>query len=235
MKDSVGASGTDLISVVIPVRNRARLVTEALDSVRVQHGVSFEVIVVDDGSDDGSADAARRIASDDDRITVLERPNGGPSAARNTGVAATRGRWITFLDSDDLMPPGRLRAQLDAITALDQPAIVVGCQEIDIVDGAPTSRHIQQLLAEPGPSHYPMSMIIDRALFDRVGGFAEDMRLDEDREFLYRCRRHGVHLDYVDQVWTIRRIHGDNLIYDEEALDRARFESLRRNLPDRRP
>jgi glycosyltransferase involved in cell wall biosynthesis len=93
-------------SVVISTYNRARIVPHAVRSVLDQQGVEFELIVVDDGSSDDTAKVLGQIG--DPRLKVVRRPNGGFSVARNTGIEAATGEWVTFLDDDDMALPGWL-------------------------------------------------------------------------------------------------------------------------------
>ena len=106
-------TGTPEVSVVIPTRNRARLLSNTLRSALEQRDVELEVIVVDDGSDDETP--AVLVGVDDPRLRVvrLERAR-GPNGARNAGIEAAVGEWIAFLDDDDLWAPAKLRRQLDA-------------------------------------------------------------------------------------------------------------------------
>ena len=92
-----------LISVVVPAHNVERYIHYSLDSLRRQTYSNIEVIVVDDGSQDGSVRIAQRHRRRDPRVRIVRRPNGGPSAARNTGVAAARGEFLTFADPDDIV------------------------------------------------------------------------------------------------------------------------------------
>lgn len=105
------------VSVIIPVFNRPLLVQEAIQSALDQRDVSVEVIVVDDGSTDETPQVLARIASNDSRVKHIRQSNSGPSAARNAGLAAARGRYIQFLDSDDLLGPGKLLKQAAVLGA----------------------------------------------------------------------------------------------------------------------
>jgi glycosyltransferase involved in cell wall biosynthesis len=99
------------ISVIVPVHNGARFVSEALRSVKIQTLPADEIIVGDDGSSDGSADIVRREHPD---FVLIARPRGGPAAARNAGARRARCEALAFLDHDDLWPPGRNAALLEA-------------------------------------------------------------------------------------------------------------------------
>src|SRR5690242_13806787 len=94
-----------LISVVIPTFNRARCVANAVDSVLVQTFKDCEVIVVDDGSTDATAEVLKGYGN---RVRVIQQSNRGVSAARNAGIRSARGEWIAFLDSDDIWNPDKL-------------------------------------------------------------------------------------------------------------------------------
>ena len=106
---------TPLVSVIIPVHNGTTVLSDALTSVRQQTCQNFEVIVVDDGSSDGSHALAQKFADEDSRIKVLRQPNSGVSMARNAAIAHARGELIAFLDADDVWLPEKLAAQLDLL------------------------------------------------------------------------------------------------------------------------
>lgn len=101
------------VSVIVPAFNAAPYIEATLLSATQQDGCTLEVIVVDDRSTDDTATIVRRIAGRDLRVRLVSLPvNGGPSAARNAGIAAAQGRWIALLDADDSFRPGRLRTLL---------------------------------------------------------------------------------------------------------------------------
>jgi glycosyltransferase involved in cell wall biosynthesis len=101
------------VSVVIPVYNRRKLLERAVDSIRAQTFGNWEVLIVDDGSSDGSAEFAQGLAAADPRIRSLRNSRGkGPGGARNAGIVASTGGYVAFLDSDDSWLPGKLEAQV---------------------------------------------------------------------------------------------------------------------------
>jgi glycosyltransferase involved in cell wall biosynthesis len=133
-------TGTPLVSVVVPTHNRSGLLTQTLRSVLWQRGVDLEVVVVDDGSTDDTAEVVA--ALDDPRVRLLRHgiPR-GVSAARNRGVAAAGGRWLAFCDDDDLWAPDKLARQLAAAQATGRSWVYAGEVHIDlgrqVVGGAP--------------------------------------------------------------------------------------------------
>ncbi|MGZ4436429.1 MAG: CDP-glycerol glycerophosphotransferase family protein [Nocardioidaceae bacterium] len=102
------------VSVILPIYNVEAYLGECLDSIAAQTYGNYEVVVVDDGSPDGSRAIAERRAKLDPRIKVVERPNGGLGAARNTGVRHARGEFLTFVDSDDVLTPNALQVLVDS-------------------------------------------------------------------------------------------------------------------------
>ena len=101
-----------LISIIMPVYNAGVLLHTAVESVLRQSFADFELLLVDDGSTDGSAALAHELAKKDGRIRVLEQPNAGICAARNLGLQHCRGQWFTFCDDDDTMLPHALETLL---------------------------------------------------------------------------------------------------------------------------
>src|SRR5215218_493209 len=116
------------VSVVMPLYNVEAYLADCLDSMLGQDFADFEVLLVDDGSPDGSRAIAQRYVRRDPRVRLLTRPNGGLGAARNTGVRAARGEFLTFVDSDDLLPADAL-ARLVETGRRTGSDIVVGSVE----------------------------------------------------------------------------------------------------------
>jgi glycosyltransferase involved in cell wall biosynthesis len=163
------------VSVVIPTRNRRHYVIETIESARRQDDVAVEVVVVDDGSTDGTRDAVSAV----DGVRVIRHQiASGVAAARNAGIRAAAGAWVAFLDDDDLWAPWKLRRQLDAARASAAPwaygaALVV--DELDQVvrmDEAPSPDVIAEALrrynAVPAGAS---NVIVRRDLLDAAGGF----------------------------------------------------------------
>ena len=98
----------ELINVIVPVYNAAPYIERCVKSLQKQTYQNFEIILIDDGSKDNSLELCKALANEDDRIIVLNRPNGGASAARNMGLAYVRGQYVVFADSDDYVSPSYL-------------------------------------------------------------------------------------------------------------------------------
>ena len=168
-----------LVSVVIPAYNRAHLLPETLESVLAQSYTSIETIVVDDGSTDNTAQLLEGYGP---HIRVIAQANQGEGPARNTGIAAARGTYIAFVDSDDIWLPEKLERQLQVLTS--RPDLRWAYSDAYVFDGA-TGRKLYRcgqrirqwegaiarrlLVADFIPSPTP---VVHRSVFDEVGGFS---------------------------------------------------------------
>ncbi len=185
------------VSVILPTYNRAHLLPRAVASVLGQSFRDFELIVVDDGSKDGTVELMRGYG--DPRIVFLppER-NLGDAGARMRGIAKARGEWLAFQDSDDEWLPDRLRLQMDYAAALGPDFALVGGTLLRYV-GGPIER-ITWPLAEAGAERgevdrqrfvagfcaYLQSLIVRRAAYEELGGFDTRLKARSDFEFCMR-------------------------------------------------
>src|SRR5688500_7922397 len=113
-----------LVSVVVPTYNYARFIGETFDSLRAQTYADWECVVVDDGSTDDTVEVVARWRERDPRIRYLRQPNQRQAAAKNTGLKEARGRYIQFLDADDLVEPRKLERQVEFLEATPSADIV---------------------------------------------------------------------------------------------------------------
>lgn len=220
------------VSVIIPTFNRSAMVLEAVDSVLSQSFRDFELIVVDDGSTDGTADL---LAPYGDRLRLLRQENGGVSSARNCGLRASRAPLMAFLDSDDLWHPEKLSCQASYLRTFPAAALC-HTEEIWVRKGVrvnPRDRHakaeghsFRRLLRESLIS--PSAVMIRRELFDEVGGFDESLPACEDYDLWLRiARSREIHLIRRPLV-TKRGGHADQLTRTLWGLDRFRVRVLGR-------
>lgn len=219
-----------LVSVIIAVRNGERFLAEAIESVLAQDQRPVEIVVVDDGSTDNSAE----VAASFEHVVVIRQGNEGPAAARNAGVARSSGELITFLDADDRMAPGRLATQVGALGA-SGPGCVLMHQELVLDPGMSMPGWVQPF-AEPDEAvpGLMMSAMLSRDAFLGVGGFDPSFRLCEDVDLLFRLREAGVSVEILPTVGVLRRIHPDNASHQVGPLRaalaravRARIERMR--------
>ncbi len=218
-----------MVSVVLPTYNRGWIVEEAVDSVLSQDYPAMELIVVDDGSTDGTPEILDRYG---DRIRVIRQRNRGVSAARNAGIDAASGELIAFLDSDDRWLEGKVREQVRFFR--DHPeALICQTEEIWIRDGIrvnPKRRHRKRSGGIFIPSLdlclvSPSAVMVKRRLFDLVGTFDEALPACEDYDLWLRVScRHPIHL--IDLPLVVKRGgHGDQLSR-APGLDRYRIRAI---------
>ena len=180
------------VSVVIPAYNAMRYLPQTVASVLAQTFGDFEVLIVDDGSQDDTAGWAA--AHPDARVRLVARPNGGAAAARNTGVQHAAGEYVAFLDADDLWQPTKLEQQVARADA-DPEVGLVDCW-ISYIDGEgePIGKVMTQHLEGDVWAHmveYNLvrcgsTPLVRRRLFDEVGSFDEGFRYAEDWEMWIR-------------------------------------------------
>jgi glycosyltransferase involved in cell wall biosynthesis len=218
-----------LVSVIIPTYNRGWIVSEAIDSVLSQDFSDYELMVVDDGSDDRTPEI---LAAYEDRITVIRHANRGVSAARNRGIAAAAGRLIAFLDSDDLWLPQKLTTQVNFF-AQNPNAVICQTEERWVRNGVrvnPKKRHLkfsgmifERSLALCLVS--PSAVMIRKELFDAVGVFDEDLPACEDYDLWLRisCR---YPVDLIETPLIVKRGGHADQLSRAPALDRYRIRSL---------
>ena len=117
-----------MISVIVPVYNLGQLVVRCVESIIAQEYRDLEIIIVDDGSTDGSSELCDTLAARDGRIRVIHKQNGGLSSARNAGLAASAGDYISFIDGDDYIAPEMYRILADDIEAFQADIAQCGCE-----------------------------------------------------------------------------------------------------------
>ncbi len=216
------------VAVIIPVFNRPIMVAEAVASVLAQDYPALEVIVVDDGSSDSTASVVQQLAREHQQVNaVFLEENSGQSAARNRGAQSTEASLFAFLDSDDLLPAGRICQQIDALASSPGSVAVMGRMEVQIGEGVDPPPMVSAELGLGSKASSVGTAMIRSAAFHAAGGFDEELRFADDIDFLYRLRLLG-QIDQTESVWLSRRIHGRNLVYDTVGIRRGMFEALRR-------
>jgi glycosyltransferase involved in cell wall biosynthesis len=200
------------VSVVIPTRDGSRLLALTLHSVLRQRGVDLEVVVVDDGSDDETAEVAAAFGDPRIRLVRHEVPQ-GVSAARNRGIAEAKGTWVAFLDDDDLWAPDKLARQLEATRRTGRAWVYAGGVNVDqhlwVLEGGPPPPpdRVVELLGRYNPVPVGASNVMVRAdALARAGAFDRRLRRTEDWDMWIRLARLGPPA-WVCHPLTAYRIH----------------------------
>lgn len=219
------------VSVVIPTFNRAQKVVRAISSVLSQTFADVEIIVVDDGSTDGTK---KEVGQFDDLVTyVAHSSNLGVSAARNTGIKGSGAPLIAFLDSDDHWFPEKLAVQVNFFN--DHPeAVACQTEELWIRNGRrvnPMKKHLKHSgdIFEPSLKLClvsPSAVMLKRSLLDKVGLFDEDLPVCEDYDLWLRIScRYPIHL--IKEALVVKEGgHPDQLSARHKGMDRFRIKAL---------
>ena len=197
-----------LVSVVIPVFNGEKYLREAIDSVLSQDDARLDVVVVDDGSTDGTSEIIRGFGP---AVRYLHQKNAGTGAARNRGVEAARGDFLSFLDADDLWLKNKLTVQMKTFIENPDLEAVFGHVKQFVspdVDGEPHNRFFCP--SEPIPGRLPTTMLIKRESFFRVGLFETNWRVGQDVSWILRVRERGISTMMLPDLVYMRRLHEAN-------------------------
>lgn len=191
-----------LVSVIVPAYNAAEHLDEALRSVFAQDWRPFEVVLVDDGSQDATGEIARSFEG----LRYIRQENAGASAARNTALAAAKGAFVANFDADDVLPPTRLSLQARYLVEHPEVGCVLGRQEwinppdwfardavYGDVDGIPLS-----------------SAMFRREVLESLGGYDTSFTVGEDTDVLIRMRELGIEHVVLPDVVLHRRFHDDS-------------------------
>ncbi|MEM1369887.1 MAG: glycosyltransferase family A protein [Cyanobacteria bacterium P01_H01_bin.15] len=232
------------ISVIIPAYNRQEVIRSTLNSLLDQTYPAKEIIVVDDGSKDDTAEVARSFGS---LVTVVRQENAGPAAARNTGFRASTGEFIHYFDSDDIASSTKHEVQLGALQMSNADIAYSPWIKGIISDGIFTSGGIE-LQARGIPKHeellrallthwsiVPQACLFRRSIIDRVNGFPEDLFCGEDQMMFLRCLIAGAKVVHTPDAHLLYRTNNAGKITDPtkgkalQVTEWARFLAMARS------
>ena len=209
------------ISVIIPAYNRADLIEETIESVLAQSVSPHQVIVVDDGSTDGTPDVVARFGHS---VKLIRQKNQGAGAARNLGFQNSTGDVVHFMDSDDLSSPNTYEVQLDALnrtgadfaygpwvkTRFEQRK--VSFQKVVVQQRAvPTSLAMYKWLLRGWVTVF-QPCLLSRRLIERIGPYRTDLKPTEDSEFLFRIAKAGANFVHTPETLLLYRVHPESQI-----------------------
>jgi glycosyltransferase involved in cell wall biosynthesis len=203
------------IAVITPVRNGMPYLRDAIDCVTAQNYAALEMIVVDDGSTDGSGALARSAG-----CRVIETPGIGPAGARNAGIRASQSDLLIFLDADDLLGPLALDSRVEALCGAPDAGFAQGYIQnfSSRPDGA------IKLFTKPYRFINLGAGLWRRSVFETIGLFDESLRLGEDHDLFMRCWERDIRRVLVDGVMLYYRRHSGNMT---RGLEGAGFGTLR--------
>ena len=229
---SADARPTPRLTVILPVYNGERFLPEAIASVAAQGYPDVELIVVDDGSTDGSAAIIDGLGDD---VRVIHQANAGPASARNRALEIATGELITFIDVDDLWPEGKLDLQVRFLHDHPELDVVLGRIQYMTMAGArmPHIRFEDDELKTISNVHLG-SGVFRRRAFDVVGGFDEDFRFGEDIDWFLRAREIGLEFRVLSDITLLYRLHQSNMTLERTPQEVVNTRVLKKSLDRRR-
>jgi glycosyltransferase involved in cell wall biosynthesis len=219
------------VSVIIPAYNCETFITEAVESVMRQEYKPLEIIIIDDGSTDGTAAQVTKLG---EGIRHLYQSNRGPSGARNRGIGMAEGEVIAFLDADDYWPVNKLEMQIDCLNKDPRLDIVLG--RIQCV-GELTEA--DRRIVFEGPDNTMMNVclgsgVFRRSVFDKVGLFDESLRHYEDHDWFLRAREEDVSMLILEDITLCNRRHENSMSRKKNPDDPTMIQILKRSIDRRR-
>lgn len=221
-----------LVTAAIPVRDGEAYLAEAIASVLDQSRPCGQVIVVDNGSSDRSAEVAAGFGPP---VEVVSESRPGIGAARNAALSAARGDYLAFLDADDIWEREKTSLQLAAFEAEPRLQLVFGHvrQFVSPDLGAEEAEGLR-VPADPQPGQHIGAMLARRTAIEAIGPWPEDVRVSDGLTFLLRARELGLEQEMLTETVMLRRVHGDNHSLSNRDQRREFALHLKRSLDRRR-
>jgi glycosyltransferase involved in cell wall biosynthesis len=216
-------------SVIMPVYNGAAYLNDAVTSILRQTHAPHEIIIVDDGSTDGSHQIAKAFPP---VVRYLCKENGGPASARNFGIANATGDFLAFIDQDDLWNEAKLARQMACFDA--EPSLELCYTLVDLFwDSAlanEESGYSGHARTRNVPGYVMPTLLGRRAAFDRVGPLDESLVFGDGTDWAMRAIDAGLHVKLLPEVLLYHRMHKDNLTRDRERSQREFIRIVRSRL-----
>jgi glycosyltransferase involved in cell wall biosynthesis len=218
------------VSVIIPVRDMDRYLAEALRSVLAQDYRPIEVIVVDDGSSDDSAEVA---ASFPDVICLRQAHQGVPTA-RNRGIARAGGAFIAFQDADDIWKPRKLTVQVEWMLLHPETGYVAACYQNFLEPGVARPAWVREEQLTSPQKGGISNLVVRRSVFETIGVFATDQEFGADLDWVMRVRDANIGAEILSDVLVSRRIHADNHSHRWNGAKGPLLKALKASIDRRR-
>jgi glycosyltransferase involved in cell wall biosynthesis len=220
----------DCVTIIIPVYNYGHFLPAAIDSVMMQTYRPIELIVVDDGSTDDTAEIARSYPD----VKYIYQPNQGVAVAKNTGISVARGKFIAFLDADDTWHPDKLKIQVSHL--IETPGLGYSiCKIRNFTDpGVSPDPQISRILQES--EQIGLATILTyKNIFEEVGVFDPRYKVGEDFDWFTRAKDAGIMMAILPDILLNRRIHRHNLsVQNPQACHASRLQIMKESIERQR-
>jgi len=208
-----------IVSVIIPVYNSEKYLKETIQSVINQTIQNWELIIVDDGSSDSSAEIAEKIKLQDKRIRLIQKQNTGVSDSRNVGISNAKGKYISFLDSDDIWMPNNLKYKINLLESTYSDGVYSFCEIINehsektgiVKKGNEQVTLNDILLWKANYITIPSGLVFKTETIISSGGFNSQLSNNADQELLMRLLANNSKIILYESVTWFYRLHSSNM------------------------
>ncbi len=205
------------VSVIVPVYNGDKFIESTINRLKNQHYQPLEIIVIDDGSTDGTAEVAAKFK---DSIRYVYQPNSGPAAARNNGIKIAKGEAIAFLDIDDMWSDDKLQIQTSYLVANPSVDIVQGLiQQITIPEEKSKNPASFEIASQAYQFINLGSAIYRKSVFDKIGLLDETLKYAEDYDWFLRAWENNIYKVVLDRVTLFYRKHDNNMTKGKQLVE----------------
>jgi glycosyltransferase involved in cell wall biosynthesis len=228
------AQSAPLVTCIVPVYNGEAFLGEALDSIVAQRYRPIEILVIDDGSTDGTAGVTA--VTREAHVRYVRQDNAGGAAARNRGIVLAQGEFVAFLDADDLWPPEKLDRQVARFAARPELDISLAhVQNFWMQDVALERIRLGgHRRTQPVAGYSAGTLVTRRQFFSRLGLFEAAMRHGDQTEWFVRAREFGAVIEMLPDVLLQRRLHANNESRHKAQASHAQYLDLLKGVLDRR-
>jgi glycosyltransferase involved in cell wall biosynthesis len=224
---------TALISCIVPAFNSGKYIIDTLDSIFAQTYPAIEVIVVDDGSTDGTREIVRAYPQ---KVKLLMQNDSGPAETRNAGLQSAAGSFIAFLDADDLWVPEKLSKQMSHFE--NDPALDLCVSHAQMFWPkhleAEVEKYQNYMRSGPIPGYATTTLLAKRYVFDKIGLFDSHYWFGDATDWFLRAKEAGLKFEMVPEVLTLHRMHETNLTRRRSKASRDEFLAIVKASLDRR-
>ena len=219
------------VSVILPVYNCERYIGESIESIISQTHRPHEIIVINDGSTDNTENIVKSYK----QVHLINQKNAGVSAALNKGLELANGNFIAFLDSDDLWENKKLENQLQRLNEDKKLDMVFSkVRQFISSDLSPEDQKRYECPEKPMDGIHRSALVGRSESIKRVGTFSSDYTSEEFLDWFVRAKELGLKYSIMDQVFVMRRIHGNNLTLQKERKEKVDFPKILKLALDRR-
>jgi hypothetical protein len=206
---------TPLVSVIVPVFNGERFIDDAVQSILSQHYPAVELLIVDDGSTDRTAEIVSQLPGD---LRYFKQGNAGPAAARNQGIRNASGEIVAFLDVDDLWPDNTLHVLVDELVRDPDLDVIHGYNQL--MSRNPHTGEYERIGNPKEGFRYSIAAAVFRkSVFTKVGLFDTTLIFGEDRDWFVRASESGVKIRRIDGVTLLVRRHDQNMTHGKNGVE----------------